>query len=101
MYISVPDTINRNREKSDFSQSMNENNCENNCYFRPINALEVKKKIINSLKKTNSKGDDDMTSRCLKNVAFYISDVLAFIFNRIIEEDVFPEQIKSATIIRI
>lgn len=66
--------------------------------FNDILPFEVHK-IITSLKSSNSMGHDNISSNILKNISFYIVDVLCYIFNLSIKKGIFPDSLKTAIVI--
>ena len=55
-------------------------------------------KIINSLKKNNSYGYDEISTRILKVSTPYILATLTYIFNKIFSQGVFPDRLKYSEV---
>jgi hypothetical protein len=68
-----------------------------NTVWKYVSTQEVKK-IINSLKNSNSIGYDEITSRLLKLSASYIISPLTYIRNSALNTGKFPDRLKYATV---
>ena len=71
----------------------------NSFVFSAITSFETYKIII-SLENKNSCTSDGISSNILKKIAFYVSDVLDYIFNLSVERGCFPQQFKCAILKR-
>lgn len=73
---------------------------EHTCVLYPTDKYEIES-IAMSLKNNNSVGEDNIPVKIVKNSIALISDILANIFNNMIEVGVYPSQLKIAKIIPI
>ena len=69
-----------------------------NITWNYASTLEIKK-IVSSLKNTNSSGYDEVTNRLLKLSLPYIVSPLTHICNSALSSGVFPNRLKYATVI--
>ena len=67
-----------------------------NITWKYVSTQEIKK-IISSLKNSNSTGYDEITSRLLKLSAPYIISPLTYIYNSALNTGVFPDRLKYAS----
>jgi len=70
----------------------------NSFVFHPISALEVIK-VIKSLNNSHSCGFNSISNKVLKNVAYNVADVLAYLFNLSVCSGVVPAELKMAIVI--
>ena len=64
-------------------------------FLTPTSKIEITK-LIGSLKSKNSSGHDGISNRILKGITHSISEPLSIIFNRSMEEGIFPSEMKKA-----
>ena len=67
-------------------------------YMTPTTKVEIEK-LIDNLPNKTSKGHDDISNVLLKRIKHVISVPLEQIFNKSIEEGIFPEEMKKADVI--
>ena len=67
----------------------------NSLFLRPTTKTEIHK-IIGSLKCKNSSGYDGISNKVLKGITNSISEPLSLVFNKSMEEGVFPRNMKKA-----
>jgi len=72
--------------------------CTSSFYFNKISSMEIIQ-LINSLNNSNSRGYDNISNKLLKNIAYNISDVLSYLFNKSIKDGTFPDELKTAVVI--
>ena len=68
---------------------------ENSIFLTPTNKREICK-LIDSLKNKNSSGHDGISNKILKGITQSISEPLSIIFNKSMEEGIFPTEMKKA-----
>ena len=70
----------------------------NSLYFNPTSVLEINK-IINKLENKNSYGFDQISNKLIKELCPVILYPLMLVFNKSLEEGIFPELMKQANTI--
>lgn len=70
---------------------------EQNCFLFPTDHGEIEK-FINTLKEKNSKGHDDISNRILKKIYPGIINALEILFNKSLQEGLFPSNMKIAVV---
>ena len=73
------------------------NRVQQNCFFFPTTKIEIEK-LIKTLKVKESKGYDGISNRILKNMYPGIIDALEIIFNKSLQESVFPNNMKLCNV---
>jgi len=73
------------------------NNPFDNITWKYVSTQEVKR-VISSLKNSNSAGYDEITTRLLKFSTPYIISPLTYICNSALNTGVFPNRLKYATV---
>ena len=68
---------------------------DHSIFLRPTNKTEITK-LISSLKNKNSSGHDRISNKILKGITESIVEPLNIIFNKSLEEGVFPTEMKKA-----
>ena len=68
---------------------------DHSIFLTPTSKTEMIK-LIGSLKNKSSSGHDGISNRILKGITHSISELLSIIFNKSLEEGVFPTEIKKA-----
>ena len=69
-------------------------------FLTPTSKTEMIK-LIGSLKNKNSSGHDGISNRILKGITQSISEPLSMIFNKSLEEGVFPSEMKKADTVHL
>ena len=67
-------------------------------YMKPTTRAEIEK-LINKLPNKTSKGHDDISNVLLKRLKPAVCEPLEMIFNKSIEEGVFPDEMKNADVL--
>lgn len=70
------------------------------CFFEPINSLEIFKEI-QKLKNKHSSGIDGIDNVVVKNCAWFLVDVLSYLFNLSLNGGVFPDVLKLAVVVPV
>ena len=68
---------------------------ENDFKFKPKNVSEVYT-VINKQKSSNSKGNDEVTSKIIKTMPHFIALAVCHLYNSIIRTGIFPSGLKTA-----
>ncbi|KAB0805423.1 hypothetical protein PPYR_02393 [Photinus pyralis] len=71
---------------------------DNSIFFFPTDEQEVLR-LINSFNRKKAPGIDSIQVKTLQEIKHEISKPLTYIFNKVFEQGVFPEKLKSAVII--
>lgn len=77
-----------------------EKNYGSSCFFEPINSSEILYEIKH-LKNKPSKGFDGINNFVVKNCAWFLVDVLEFLYNLSLDSGIFPNILKLAIVIPI
>jgi len=97
-FSTLASSVNLDFPSFDDGSIIDDDPCPNSFVFNDINALEVVK-TINSLNNSNSRGFDNISNRMLKNVAYNIADILAYLFNLSVSSGIMPNELKTAIVI--
>ena len=73
------------------------NKVDQNCFFFPTNHSEIEK-LAKTLKIKDSKGYDQISNRILRKILPSILDALVIIFNKSLQEGIFPNNMKMAIV---
>ena len=73
------------------------NRVSQNCFLFPTNKIEIEK-MISNLKVKDSKGYDGISNRILKKIYVGIIDALVIIFNKSLQEGIFPNNMKLSVV---
>ena len=77
--------------------SVMKNKVQQSCFLFPTTTLEIEK-IIRNLKRKDSSGIDGISNRILKSIYPGIIEALKIIFNKSMQEGIFPDNMKVAII---
>jgi len=75
-------------------------NVSDSIFLKPADDLEINR-VIHSLKNSNSKGNDDISVNTLKSCNENLSKPLRMLFNKSIQDGIFPDNLKIAKIVPI
>jgi hypothetical protein len=91
--------INESNTNKDFLSYLQQNITQSflKLKFENTTAYEIKK-IIYSLKSKNSYGYDEISTKILKASTPYILSLLTYIFNKILQTDIFPDRLKFSEV---
>ena len=73
------------------------NRVQQNCFLFPTDKVEIEK-IVKKLKVKDSKGYDWISNRILKKIYIGIADALVIIFNKSLQEGIFPSNMKLSIV---
>jgi exonuclease III len=79
------------------NKGININNSCKSLFMSPTDPDEVYS-IIKTLKNTNSTGFDDISTKAIKYVAQFISNILCYVINLCLEQGVFPSKLKATVV---
>jgi hypothetical protein len=87
------------KRKGNIKDPMNymKNKVQRNCFLFPTHRVEIEK-FIKTLKVKDSKGYDDISNRILKKIYVSIMDALEIIFNKSLQEGIFPDNMKLSIV---
>jgi len=105
-FINVPTNIVTNlgnyipgAESNDYIFGRSNNHCKS-CFFEPIHSMEIISEI-KKLKNKTSKDIDGIDNIMVKNCAWFLVDVLSYLFNLSLNSGVFPDVLKLAVVVPI
>lgn len=96
--ICMTESIDKNTQK-DISSFPTYHN-PNSMFLEPTCNLEVLN-VIKQLKNSKAYDVDEISTHIVKSIAEYIAEPIAHIYNKAVEEGIFPEQLKVAKVIPI
>lgn len=96
-FIEQPLVLRSDNLNSNHS-TLNVNVNKKTMFFSPISEHDIVR-IVNSLKKSNSTGLDNISTNILKANLHYVAQPLSYIFNMSLENATFPDVLKTARVI--